>query len=149
MSHGPQTRCARLHVSATSYRPSAVRPINCTRGCVTEQKRYHTAKNRTVKNSLIQKDKGNNKQQRLTLVPFGISAFPRSSPSQSISLCWKKQQNFHIELKVTKRSKTRDSKITNENGEQVMRVWDIFVLIFQKSSQDRKTLLNSLRSQLI
>ena len=44
-----------------------------------------------------------------------------------------------------KSSKIRDSKIINENGEQVIRVWDIFVLIFQKSSQDRKTLLNSLK----
>lgn len=48
-----------------------------------------------------------------------------------------------------KSSKTRDSKIINENGEQVLKVWDMFVLIFQKSLPDRKTLLNSLRSQLI
>lgn len=67
---------------------------------------------------------------------------------KAFKLCCKKQCNVWIKLKA-KSSKTRDSKIINENGEQSMRAWDIFVLIFQKSFQDRKTLLNSLRSQLI
>lgn len=144
---------SRLSVRGSPFQPPItdliqVQLILCIRGCVTEQNWYHIA-DKYSEELPPSKEQGNNKQPRWVLVTFGKFALPESSPFQSTSLTLKAIANFWTELKVIRCSETRDSKIINENREQVMRVWDIFVLIFQKSLQDRKTLLNSLRSQLI
>lgn len=78
-------------MSATNYRPNSSTTDKLHQGMYKGAKMvsYCWGKKKSSQEFTTSKDKGYNKQQRLVLVPFGIFAFPRPSPSQSISFTLK------------------------------------------------------------